>query len=92
MKISDVVAALQRAGNLIGDAEAEVKVIEGDVEHVLTALHVKLPLGGVGQTATVTLEHQEATPAPAPTEPEQAGDQAGGDQAGAPGGEGSPPA
>lgn len=64
MKISELVAALNKASQLVGDAPVILKALEGDAETAFKSIEatINIETGQTGETVTVT----HGTPSPAP--------------------------
>lgn len=64
MKISELVAALQKIGQLIGDVPVVLRHLETAAETEIRSLGVSLDPVAETAASAVTLAHTEATPPP----------------------------
>lgn len=65
MKITELVAALQKAQQLVGDVPVILKSVEGAVETEFKSLEQEISLTTGEQSGQVTLTHGEPAPAAA---------------------------
>ena len=68
MKLSELIAAVQKATQLVGDGEVVLSDVEQGVVHGLQALQVTIPGESSPDAPTVTLVHGPV-PAAAPAAP-----------------------
>lgn len=84
LKISELVAELNKAQAAVGDLPVVFKAIEGDAETFLHTLGIELAPGQSSINSTISINHGTTDPTPAPEPdpvttdaPAPAGDQGG---------------
>lgn len=66
LKISELVAELNKAQAAVGDLPIVFKAVEGDVETFLHTIGVELAPGNSALQSTVSINHSTTDPTPAP--------------------------